>query len=64
MAIRGSVSALILAATLLAGCSPKVQVEVPNEPITINLNVKIKHEILVKVDREIDNLLEDESGLF
>ena len=49
---------------MLAACTPTVQVAVPNEPITINLNVKIKHEILVKVDKEIDNLLEENSELF
>jgi len=49
---------------MLAACTPTVQVAVPNEPITINLNVKIKHEILIKVDKEIDNLLEENSELF
>jgi len=57
-------SGIVLSGSLLLGCSPKVQVEVPNEPITINLNVKIEHEILVKVDREIDGLLNNNSGLF
>ncbi|WP_293268895.1 YnbE family lipoprotein [Neptunomonas sp.] len=55
---------LLLSSFLLIGCSPKVQVAVPNEPITINLNVKIEHEILIKVDREIDDLLSDQSDLF
>ncbi len=49
---------------VLAGCTPTVQVAAPSEPITINLNVKIKHEILVKVDREIDNMLDENSDLF
>ncbi|MFW1678332.1 YnbE family lipoprotein [Pontibacter sp. JAM-7] len=47
-----------------SGCAPRVEVAVPNEPITINLNVKIEHEILVKVDREIDTLLDTNSELF
>lgn len=59
-----TLTSILLFSGLLMGCSPKVQVEVPNEPITINLNVKIEHEILVKVDREIDELLSEESGLF
>lgn len=49
---------------ILAGCTPTVQVEAPSEPITINLNVKIKHEILVKVDKEIDDMLDENSELF
>ena len=49
---------------LLAACSPKVQVEVPTEPIVINLNVKIKHEIRIKVDKELDDLFEGNEELF
>jgi hypothetical protein len=49
---------------LLAACQPKVQVEAPKEPITINLNVKIEHEIRVKVDEDLDELFEDESDIF
>ncbi|MDN2661552.1 YnbE family lipoprotein [Neptunomonas phycophila] len=61
-----SVPTTILLTSLLltVGCSPKVQVEVPNEPITINLNVKIEHEILVKVDKEVDTLLTNQKDLF
>lgn len=55
---------LLLTCLILTACSPKVQVEVPDKPITINLNVKIEHEILVKVDREIDDLMTDKSELF
>ena len=47
----------------LAACTPRVALEVPKEPITINLNVKIDHEIRLKVEKDIDNLTTD-SGLF
>jgi hypothetical protein len=49
---------------LLAACTPTVKVEVPKEPITINLNVKIEHEIRVKVEKELEDLFEKKSGLF
>jgi hypothetical protein len=54
--ITGSIAAprLWLAALLLggalAGCSPKVQVEAPKEPITINLNIKLDAEVRVRVE--------------
>tara|TARA_B100000809_G_scaffold77709_1_gene75567 strand:+ start:725 stop:922 length:198 start_codon:yes stop_codon:yes gene_type:complete len=48
----------------IVGCSPTVQIAVPSEPITININLKIQHEILVKVDRQIDDVFSDDSGLF
>lgn len=47
----------------LSACTPTVKVAT-DEPITINLNVNIKHEILVKVDRELDGLFSKDSGLF
>lgn len=51
---------LILPALLaLAACTPTVKVAT-DEPITINLNVNIKHEILVKVDKELDDLFADD----
>jgi hypothetical protein len=45
-------------------CSPTVKVEPPDEPITINLNVKIEHEIRVKVDKELEDVFSEDSGLF
>ncbi len=48
----------------MTGCQPKVAVEVPSEPITINLNVKIEHEISVKVDRDLEQLFEGDDELF
>lgn len=48
------------------GCTPKVDVQVapPQEPITINLNVKIDHEVRVKVEKELDEVFSEESELF
>jgi len=56
--------ALPTALLLLSACTPTVQLAAPSDPITINLNVKVEHEILVKVDRQIDDLLEENSDLF
>ena len=49
---------------VLVACSPTVKVAPPDEPITINLNVKIEHEIRVKVEKELDSVINQESGLF
>ncbi|MCP5055960.1 MAG: YnbE family lipoprotein [bacterium] len=46
------------------GCAPTVQVKAPEEPIVINLNVKIEHEVRVKVDKELDQVFEEEEDLF
>ncbi len=55
---------LIAASIASAACAPTVQVAAPKEPITINLNVKIQHEIVVKVDKELDTLFSEEDKLF
>ncbi len=52
------------AVAAMLGCQPKVAVEAPTEPITINLNVKIEHEISVKVDKDLDQLFEEDDELF
>ncbi len=51
-------------AILLSSCSPRVAVEVPDKPITINLNVKIDHEVKVKIEKDLDKVLSEESELF
>jgi hypothetical protein len=58
---KGVCLTLLLA---LAACHPTVQLAMPTEPININLNVKIQHEIYIKVDKELDTLLNKSSGLF
>ncbi len=47
-----------------AACSPTVRVEAPKEPITINLNIKIEHEIRIQVDEDLENLFEEDEDIF
>jgi lipoprotein NlpI len=54
---------LIIVALTVTACTHKVQVET-KEPITININVKIDHEIRVKVDKELDDIFSEDSELF
>jgi YnbE-like lipoprotein len=48
----------------VGACTPRVEVTAPDKPITINLNVKIDHEIRLKVDKDLDQVLSNDSGLF
>lgn len=45
---------------LASACTHRVEVAA-QEPITINLNVKIEHEVKVKVEKDLDDLFSDES---
>lgn len=58
------VSSVFLLALLSSACTPTVQLAMPSEPININLNVKIEHEIYIKVDKALDNIFDESSGLF
>lgn len=57
-------SMALISTYLLTACTPTVQVAMPSEPITINLNVKIEHEIRVQVDKELDDVFANNADLF
>lgn len=52
--------ALAVTLPLLAACTPTVRVEAPDKPIEINMNVNIRHEILIKVEQEVEEMFENE----
>ena len=54
----------VAAVAMLTGCTPRIEVAAPKEPITINMNVKIEHEIHIKVDKDVETLLKSRSDLF
>ena len=43
-------------ALLLSACSPVVRIEAPEKPIEINMTVNIKHEIMIKVEKDVKQL--------
>jgi hypothetical protein len=49
---------------LVAACQPRIEVAAPTEPITINMNVKIEHEIRVRVEKDLDELFKEQPGIF
>lgn len=48
----------------IVGCSPTVKVEAPEKPIVINLNVKIEQEVRVRLERDVEDLLQTDDELF
>lgn len=49
---RRGACAAVLAATLLAACQPTIRVEAPQEPITINLNIKLDADIRLRIEEQ------------
>ena len=64
MPSKSPLLSLAALALLLAACSPTVQLQAPDKPIEINMTVNIKHEILVKVEKEVQQLFDSNKGLF
>ena len=58
-ALRLGAAVLLLPAT--ASC---VTVRPPDKPIEINLNVKIEQEVLVRLQRDVENLIRDNPDAF
>jgi hypothetical protein len=61
---RRTLAALMAVTAVAAGCTPTVQIAAPPEPITINLNIRIEHELRVRIDKELDDIISEDSGLF
>jgi uncharacterized lipoprotein YajG len=62
--MKKSLVLVLVSMWLLAACQPTLQLQAPSEPITINLNVRIEHEIRVKVDQELDEVFAENDDLF
>jgi hypothetical protein len=50
-----------MSALLIAGC---VQVTAPEKPIEINLNVKIRQEVVVSLQKDVQDLDKKYPGVF
>ncbi|UVO54023.1 YnbE family lipoprotein [Sphingomonas sp. SUN039] len=55
------VPAILLVPLFLAGC---ISVKAPDKPIEINLNVTIKQEIIVRLQKDAQDLITSNPELF
>ena len=55
---------IVLITSSMEGCTPTVKVEAPEEPITINMNIKIEHEVRIKVEKDLEDVFAEDSELF
>jgi len=55
-------AALTMTALLMAaGC---VKLQAPDKPIEINMNLNIRHEVIVKLEKDVQNLIQNNPGVF
>ena len=53
-----------LAFLLALGCTPRIEVAPPKEPIHVIVDVNIKHELYVKLDKEAARVIDENDNLF
>ena len=58
------IALLILCCLVITACAPTVKVETPQEPITINLNIKLDADIRVKLEEEAKKGSAANPGIF
>ncbi len=45
-------------------CAPTVSLQAPDKPLEINLNVKVDHQISVKIDKQLDDVMKNNQDIF
>lgn len=53
-----------VAALALIACAPTIKVQAPDKPIEINLNVNIRQEVVVKLERDVLETLKQNPDIF
>lgn len=56
--------ALLTALPTLTACTPTVQVQAPDKPIEINLNVNIEQHIKVEIQKEVQQAIAKNPDVF
>ncbi len=55
---------IIPAVLLLISCTPTVQVQAPDKPIEINLNVNIEQHVKVEIQRDVQQAIAKNPDVF
>jgi len=49
---------------ILGACTPTVQVQAPDKPIEINMNVNIEHHVKVEIERDVQQAIDNNQDIF
>ncbi len=53
-----------LCALFVVACTPTVQVQAPDKPIEINMNINIDHRIKVEVEKDLEKTMKHNADIF
>ncbi len=59
-----TLSAIACLALVVAACQPTVKLQAPQEPITINLNIKLDADVRLKIEEQADEDIEENPDIF
>ena len=62
--MKHSLLLAVLCPLYFGACTPRVEVVAPDKPITINMNIKIDHEVKIRVEKDLDEVIGKDSKLF
>jgi hypothetical protein len=54
----------LLAVFALAACTPTIQVQVPDRPIEINLNINIEQHVKVEIQKDLQQTIAKRKDIF
>jgi hypothetical protein len=57
-------SILIALLVAAAACTPTVQLQAPDKPIEINLNVKIEQHVRVSIEKDVSKSIQKRKDIF
>lgn len=61
---RGTLGAVAMMIGGAMACSGCVSVSAPDKPIVIELNINIKQEVVYKLDKGVQNMIDQNAGIF
>jgi hypothetical protein len=53
-----------IAALLLSACTPTVQLQAPDKPIEINLNVNIEQRVKIEIEKDVKQAMTKNKDIF
>jgi hypothetical protein len=56
--------AVMAAGLSLGACTPTVQLQAPDKPIEINLNVNIEQHVKVEIDKDVQQAISKNKDIF
>lgn len=56
--------ALIILPVMTMACTPTVQLQAPEKPIEINLNVNIEHHVKVEIEKDVRASINKNKDIF